>query len=180
MRWTSPPDVPAWYWRGRGVPRRFGAPCAIRVLALVASLSTSRWMKAESGRAQCVRGCVWREGSDSNSKESACAPGFLSIAMALRGEFVSAGWRMALYSGNRFQQSYSGASTPSCLADGTRPTRRCALGGADLFRRGGSADEDLLFAQDASRSGQFAQRWKLRMMAQEAALRGAPTASYGG
>ena len=54
------------------------------------------------------------------------------------------------------------------------------FGRGGSFRGGGIADEDLLFPQDASRSGQFAQRWKLCMMAQEAALRGAPTASYGG
>ena len=33
-------------------------------------------------------------------------------------------------------------------------------------------DEDLLFAQDTSRSGQFVQQWTLRMMALEAALKG--------
>ena len=38
----------------------------------------------------------------------------------------------------------------------------------DLYGWGGQ-DEDLLFAQDASVSGQFAQQWKRRMMAQEAA-----------
>ena len=32
--------------------------------------------------------------------------------------------------------------------------------------------EDLLFAQAASTSGQFAQRWQLRVRAQEAALKG--------
>ena len=32
-------------------------------------------------------------------------------------------------------------------------------------------DEDLASAQDTSLSGQFAQQWKLRMMAQEAALK---------
>ena len=32
-------------------------------------------------------------------------------------------------------------------------------------------DDDLLFAQDTSASGQFVQQWKLRMMAQEAALK---------
>ena len=31
-------------------------------------------------------------------------------------------------------------------------------------------DDDLLFAQDASVSGQFAQQWRLRAMAQEAVL----------
>ena len=30
-------------------------------------------------------------------------------------------------------------------------------------------DEDLTFAQDTSKSGQFAQQWKLRIMAQDAA-----------
>ena len=34
----------------------------------------------------------------------------------------------------------------------------------------GDRDEDLAFAQDTSLSGQFVQQWKLRMMAQEAAL----------
>ena len=32
-------------------------------------------------------------------------------------------------------------------------------------------DDDLLLSQDTSASGQFAQQWKLRMMAQEAALK---------
>ena len=35
----------------------------------------------------------------------------------------------------------------------------------------GDEDEDLLFAQDTSLSGQFVAQWKLRMMAQEAAIR---------
>ena len=35
----------------------------------------------------------------------------------------------------------------------------------------GDGDEDLLFAQDASPSGQFVARWKLQMMEQEAAMR---------
>ena len=34
----------------------------------------------------------------------------------------------------------------------------------------GDKDVDLAFAQDTSLSGQFAQQWKLRVMAQEAAL----------
>ena len=97
---------------------------------------------------------VWR----ADGVTSARAPEFLSIAMALREEFISAWWRAAVYPGNRFHQSYSGASAPPSLVDGTRPTRWFALGRADLFRWGSSADEDLLFAQDASRSGQFAQR----------------------
>ena len=33
------------------------------------------------------------------------------------------------------------------------------------------SEDDLLFAQDTSVSGQFVQQWKLRMMAQEAALK---------
>ena len=40
----------------------------------------------------------------------------------------------------------------------------------DLYGWGDSED-DLLFAQDTSASGQFVQQWKLRMMAQEAALK---------
>ena len=35
----------------------------------------------------------------------------------------------------------------------------------------GDEDEDLLFAQDTSLSGQFVAQWKLRMLAQEAALK---------
>ena len=35
----------------------------------------------------------------------------------------------------------------------------------------GDQDENLLFEQDSSVSGQFAQQWKLRMMAEEAALK---------
>ena len=35
----------------------------------------------------------------------------------------------------------------------------------------GDGNEDLLFAQDASLAGQFVQRWKLRMRAQEATLK---------
>ena len=35
----------------------------------------------------------------------------------------------------------------------------------------GDDDEDLLFAQDTSLSGQFVANWKLRMIAQEAALK---------
>ena len=35
----------------------------------------------------------------------------------------------------------------------------------------GDEDEDLLFAQDTSLSGQFVANWKLRMLAQEAALK---------
>ena len=41
---------------------------------------------------------------------------------------------------------------------------------ADLFRWGNKG-EDLTFAQDTSLSSQFVQPWKLRMMAQEAALK---------
>ena len=41
---------------------------------------------------------------------------------------------------------------------------------ADLVRWGDHGD-DLLCAPDSAVSGQFAQRWKLRMMAQEAALK---------
>ena len=33
------------------------------------------------------------------------------------------------------------------------------------------SDEDLLFAQDTSTSGQFVQQWQLRIRAQEAALK---------
>ena len=40
----------------------------------------------------------------------------------------------------------------------------------DFFVRG-NKDEDLLSAQDASPSRQFAQQWKLRMMVQEAGLK---------
>ena len=40
----------------------------------------------------------------------------------------------------------------------------------DLYRWGDNGG-DLLRAQDTSVSGQFAQQWKLRMMAQEAALK---------
>ena len=40
----------------------------------------------------------------------------------------------------------------------------------DLFGRG-AKDEDLLFAQGTSLSGQFVKQWELRMMAQEAALK---------
>ena len=35
----------------------------------------------------------------------------------------------------------------------------------------GDEDEDLLFAQDTSLPGQFVAQWKLRMLAQEAALK---------
>ena len=35
----------------------------------------------------------------------------------------------------------------------------------------GEEDEDLLYAQDTSLSGQFAAQWKLRMLAQKAALK---------
>ena len=40
----------------------------------------------------------------------------------------------------------------------------------DLFGRD-DRDEDLLFARGTSLSGQFAQKWKLRMMAPDAALK---------
>ena len=40
----------------------------------------------------------------------------------------------------------------------------------DLYAWEGK-DEDLAFAQDTSLSGQFVQQWKLRRMAQEAALK---------
>ena len=40
----------------------------------------------------------------------------------------------------------------------------------DLFGRR-DTDEDLLFAQDASSLGLFVRRWKLRMIAREAALK---------
>ena len=41
---------------------------------------------------------------------------------------------------------------------------------ADNFGQG-DEDEDLLFGQDTSLSGQFVAQWKLRMLAQEAALK---------
>ena len=40
----------------------------------------------------------------------------------------------------------------------------------DLFGRG-DAGGDLMFAQDTSLAGQFVQRWKLRIRAQEATLK---------
>ena len=36
---------------------------------------------------------------------------------------------------------------------------------------GGDSDDDLLFAQDTSISGQFVHQWQLRIRAQEAALK---------
>ena len=42
----------------------------------------------------------------------------------------------------------------------------------DLFGWGDGKGGDLPFAQDPSHSGQFAQQWKLRMMAQGASLKG--------
>ena len=40
-------------------------------------------------------------------------------------------------------------------------------------------DEDMTFAQDTSISGQYVRQWKLRMLAQEAALQVIGVASYG-
>ena len=46
------------------------------------------------------------------------------------------------------------------------PSRQWAFGLSTCL---GAGNEDLLFAQGSSPSGQFAQQWLLRIMAQEAA-----------
>ena len=52
------------------------------------------------------------------------------------------------------------------------PTYRLAFGSNPMDLYGwGDTDEDLLFAQDTSISGQFVQQWQLRIRAQEAALK---------
>ena len=48
------------------------------------------------------------------------------------------------------------------------------------LRGWGDKDEDLLFGQDAFFSGQLAQQWKPRRMAQEAALRVVATSQFAG
>ena len=49
-------------------------------------------------------------------------PGFLSVAVVWRGEFIIVWSRMAVFLGDRSWQRYSGALTPSCLEERTRST----------------------------------------------------------
>ena len=77
---------------------------------------------------------------------------------------------MAGFLGNRSSRQYSGAwAPPSLAAEYSAYQMVFVANHVDLFRWG-DRDEDLAFAQDTSLSGQFAQQWKLRAMAQEAAL----------
>lgn len=80
--------------------------------------------------------------------------GFLTVSVAddlVSGKQILAGdqWRL---------------NTP--ISGGGRPAYRLVLGSnpVDLLGRG-DAGEDLLSAQDAAPSCQFAQQWELRMMA---------------
>ena len=74
------------------------------------------------GRMMCGRIYLREEGSNYNFDALARAPGFMSVEMALREEFVAVCSRTTVILGNRYRWKYRGAFTPSFLVASTRLT----------------------------------------------------------
>ena len=111
-------------------------------------------MRVVSERKQYGRMCLWGEELNCNFNGLVRTLGFLSVAMVWREEFAIAWLRIfggSTVRGNRSWQKYSGALTPSFLAEGVRPTKSNPV---DLYRWGDGSDEDLLIARDTSLSRQ--------------------------
>ena len=92
--------------------------------------------------------------------------------MALREEFVTAFSKMIAFPVGRFFRTGNNFWVPCFQQGGFLRTYQMASGSnpVDLF--GWEDDkEDLLFSQDTSLTGQLAQKWELRMLAQGAALK---------
>ena len=154
-----------------GTLEKCGAPLEFRGLLFLVGRSASEWTKDVTGEMGVFRSFVQRVALNSSFSE------WVRASASLRGEMgtrvaISSVWRRVVVSqASRFSLSFEWRLIPLPSASGYSACRMVfGYNPADLFRRGGD-DEDLLFAQDTSLSGQSAQQWKLRIMVQEAASR---------
>ena len=78
---------------------------------------------------------------------------------------------MMVYQVSRFLRRFNGVLIPAYRDVGTRPIDLFSSPTQSFCSGRGGRGEDFLFALDAPWSRQFAQQWRPRMMAQEAALK---------
>ena len=91
--------------------------------------------------------------------------------MALRVEFIIDWRRTTAFQESRFPRESCRVLTLSFWGVVIRPIGLPSEPARWTFSGWDDKVDDMLFAQESSVSGQFAQQWKLRMMAQGAALK---------
>ena len=128
-------------------------PSAAQCLEFSALSRASRWERVGNRRTSYGQNCVPMDESNCHFERLARAPGFPSVVSQA----------------DRSSRRYSGARIPSAPG-GVFPPTRWFLGPILWVFGWEDKDEDLAFVRDTSVSGQFAQQWKLRMMAQGAPL----------
>ena len=149
---------------------KFGAFSAARGLPLLEGRSAFGWMGEAHGKMEFGRIFARRVALRSSFRERVRTLGFLHAEMGLRGASINVRQLLVAFL----------ASTLSELQwlPSTLPTARgysawqvvLNSNPAGIFGWGAD-DEDLVSAQDTLLSGRFVQRWRLRMIAQEASLK---------
>ena len=142
-------------------------PSAAPGLEFSAPRLASGWMRVGNGRTSYGRNCAPNAESNCFFRSFARAPGFLNAAMAWRVAFIGRD-RLILARADRLR---GGDRFPGAQIIRGRMNTLISGGGFAAYLYGwGGANKDMAFSQDTSLSGQLSQRWKLRKMAQEAAL----------